>query len=52
MTRWAMSIYLWHTLVLVLAFYVVGVPSSVGEVVRFVGVFALLLPLLVSVVGA
>jgi CubicO group peptidase (beta-lactamase class C family) len=49
-TRWAMSIYLWHTLALVLTYYLVGAPQSLGEAVMFAAVFALLLPLLLSVV--
>ena len=35
----SMSIYLWHTLALVLAFYVVGVPSSPGQYIILAAVF-------------
>ena len=36
----SMSIYLWHTLALVLAFYLVGVPNSPGQYIILAAVFA------------
>ncbi len=49
-TNGAMSIYLWHTLALVLAYYVVGAPRSLGDHVVLIGVFAVLLTLIVAAV--
>ena len=46
----SMSIYLWHTLALVLAFYVVGVPSSPGQYIILAAVFAVLLASIVAAV--
>ncbi len=43
----AMTIYLWHTLVLVVVFYLVGAPASLGQYVIFAVVFSALLPIVV-----
>ena len=47
----SMSIYLWHTLALVLAFYLVGVPNSPGQYIILAAVFAVLLVSIVAAVG-
>ena len=46
----SMSIYLWHTLALVLAFYLVGVPNSPGQYIILAAVFAVLLASIVAAV--
>jgi cellulose synthase (UDP-forming) len=48
-TDGSMSIYLWHTLALVFAYYVVGAPTSPGQYVILAAVFVVVL---VSVVAA
>ncbi|HEY5875573.1 MAG TPA: serine hydrolase, partial [Ilumatobacteraceae bacterium] len=46
----SMSIYLWHTVALVLAFYLVGVPNSPGQYIILAAVFAVLLASIVAAV--
>lgn len=46
----AMSIYLWHTLGLVLAFWIVGIPDSPGEYLVLSGVFVIVLVIVVNAV--
>jgi cellulose synthase (UDP-forming) len=48
-TDGSMSIYLWHTLALVFAYYIVGAPTSPGQYVILASVFVVVL---VSVVAA
>lgn len=50
MTDGAMSIYLWHTLALVLSFWLVGIPDSPGEYLVLSGVFVVSLVVLVNAV--
>lgn len=49
-TKWAMSIYLWHTLALVFAYRVVGGPNSLAHWVLFGAVFAVILKAVVAAV--
>ncbi len=49
-TKWAMSIYLWHTLALVFAYRVVGGPRSAAHWVLFGAVFSVLLRVVVAAV--
>ncbi len=49
-TKWAMSIYLWHTLALVFAYRVVGGPRSLAHWVLFGAVFATILKGVVAAV--
>lgn len=49
-TNGAMSIYLWHTLALILAYHLVGAPNSLGAYAMLAGVFLVVLPIIVAAV--
>ncbi len=49
-TNSAMSIYLWHTLALILAYHLVGAPGSLGAYAMLGAVFLIFLPIIVAAV--
>ena len=49
-TAGSMSIYLWHTFALCIAYWLIGGPSSLGELAVLIGVFAMVLAVVVPAV--